>query len=513
MPCSPWLKDAWLQQRNSTARAFLCTLMFVLLSKDVRFAQRPQSFTGAMATRSTLRPPVPLIAACTRSNKIQRLSQASERTQVLIIGAGVAGLAAAGAFAKAGLSFILVEADDGVGGRVRSDRCEGYILDRGFAVFLDGYPESKKQLDFDDLRLHSYWAGSMVQYQGKRFTVADPRRVPEATLDTIFTPLADVFDKVRMALYVGSLLFRPPPTLALDGTDEEELNTEDHLLKRLQLSPALVDRFFRPFLQGVFFQPLSRQSSKLCDFVLQNFVQGEQGACLPERGIGAVSEQLFKKLPTGSVRLNCKVEQIESEEIGGKAYLADGTHVAFEAAVIATEGPEAARLLQEDGDPRPVGASTTVYFGLDVASLPFTEPCLVLNGGGAPIDGHTINTVSFPSSVCPSYAPPGRALASTTIVGEPSLPEKDLVEDVRQQLIEWFGPEVAKWSYLRTYVIRYGQPPQEPPNAFAKRAVRAGRRLYVCGDHTTTPTLNGALGSGARVAAVVCQDLLREVAT
>lgn len=252
------------------------------------------------------------------------------------------------------------------------------------------------------------------------------------------------------------------------------------------------------------------QSSRLCDFVLQTFVQGEKGACLPEQGIGAVAEQLNARLPTNCVRLGCKVAEIQSDERGGEALLEDGSRVTFEAVVIATEGPEAARLLDQSPDPRPAGASTTLYFSLDAADLPFTEPLLVLNGDGAAMDGRTINTVSFPSSVTPSYAPPGRALCSVAIVGKLSLfPEEVLAKDVLQQLTAWFGPKVDKWTYLRSYVIPHGQPSQSPPNAFAKRSVRFGRRIYLCGDHTTTPTLNGALGSGARAASVVCEDLLQ----
>jgi phytoene dehydrogenase-like protein len=66
---------------------------------------------------------------------------------VLIVGAGLAGLCCARRVQQAGLSFLVLEASDGVGGRIRTDRIDGFQLDRGFQVFLTAYPEAKRLLD------------------------------------------------------------------------------------------------------------------------------------------------------------------------------------------------------------------------------------------------------------------------------------------------------------------------------------------------------------------------------
>ncbi len=44
---------------------------------------------------------------------------------------------------RTGVPFVLLEASDGVGGRVRTDTVDGFTLDRGFAIFLTSYPETQ----------------------------------------------------------------------------------------------------------------------------------------------------------------------------------------------------------------------------------------------------------------------------------------------------------------------------------------------------------------------------------
>jgi phytoene dehydrogenase-like protein len=73
--------------------------------------------------------------------------------QILVIGGGVAGLVCARTLHRKGYEVTLIEADDGLGGRVRSDRVEGFTLDRGFQVLFTAYPAAQRQLDFTALDL------------------------------------------------------------------------------------------------------------------------------------------------------------------------------------------------------------------------------------------------------------------------------------------------------------------------------------------------------------------------
>jgi len=75
---------------------------------------------------------------------------------VVIVGAGVAGLSCALTLQGAGKKFLLIDAADDVGGRVRSHKIGDYVLDRGFQVLLTAYPTCRKLLDYDKLNLGEF---------------------------------------------------------------------------------------------------------------------------------------------------------------------------------------------------------------------------------------------------------------------------------------------------------------------------------------------------------------------
>ena len=193
-------------------------------------------------------------------------SPAQPQSSVIIVGAGVAGLTAARACAKAGVRVRLLEASDGVGGRVRTDRTEdGYLLDRGFQVFIEDYPEARRVLDYEQLQLQRFWPGALVLDGSSRAAVSDPLRRPQDTLTALLSPIGTPLDKLLLGILIIRLKYTQTFAQALT---KEEQSTEDYLFG-LGLSESIVDTFFRPFLQGVFLAPLSAQSSRMSELVLQ----------------------------------------------------------------------------------------------------------------------------------------------------------------------------------------------------------------------------------------------------
>jgi phytoene dehydrogenase-like protein len=144
-----------------------------------------------------------------------------------------------------------------------------------------------------------------------------------------------------------------------------------------------------------------------------------------------------------------------------------------------------------------------LYFAAD--EPPIREPILVLNGDGT----GPINNFCVPSQVAPGYAPPGQSLISVTVLGEQA-DQHRLVEQVRDQLKEWFGPVVTTWRHLRTYSIQYALPSQRPSALEpVEKPTTLKDGLFICGDHCDTGSINGAMASGKRAAQAVLRTLER----
>lgn len=410
---------------------------------------------------------------------------------VLIVGGGLAGLSCAREVHRSGRSFVLLDADDRVGGRVRTDTVNGFTLDRGFQVLLMAYPETQRVLDYDALDLHAFHDGALIRYDGAFHRISDPFRHPFTAPGTLIAPIGTLADKLR----VGRLRLRLLRDTLSTVFMREETTTIDALHHRWKFSDRMVDRFFRPFFGGIFFDTALQASSRMFEFVFKMFAEGQ--ATLPAAGMEALPRQLADGLPASSVRSNTPVASIDGQQVR----LDDGSTLDAPAVVVATDAPRA-QLLIQDIQPTDARSTTCLYYAAE--NSPLDAPLLVLNGDG---DG-PINNLSVPSDVAPSYAPDGQALVSVVVVGSPPASDDALEDQVRQQLRDWFGASVELWDHLRTYRIPYALPEQRPPFLSPpERPVRRRSGLYVCGDHRYTASLNGAIGSGRAAANAVLNDL------
>lgn len=401
---------------------------------------------------------------------------------VQIVGAGLAGLCCALHLDKAGISCQIHESSDDVGGRARTDEVGGFLLDRGFQVLLTAYPEAKQVLDYDDLDLMRFEPGALIRYQGTFQRFADPWRRPQHTLSTVFSSVATLGDKLRVArlrrrVSQGSLeeLFARPETTTID------------MLQGEGFSDRVIECFFRPFLGGVFLDRDLRTSSRMFTFVFRMFAAGD--AVVPAVGMGAMAQQLAARLPEGTIQTNSPVESVDPDGI----QLATGERVSAATIVVATEAPVAASLLGQEPPPSGQGV-TCVYFAADEPAI--SEPILVLNGEGS----GPINNLCVPSQVSPRYAPAGQSLISVSVLGV-SADSSDIPDGVSEQLRDWFGPVVDQWRHLRTYRIPYALPSQAPPALSpVAKPVRRPDGIFVCGDYLDTASIQGAMISGRRAA-------------
>ena len=394
---------------------------------------------------------------------------------VVVVGAGLAGLACATALHRAGRPVRVLEAADGVGGRVRTDIVDGFRLDRGFQVLLTAYPEAHRQLDLEALDLQRFDPGAVVQLGRDRSVLADPFRAPSRLLDSARSPAATLLDKLRI-VQLRRRVRRVHPARLLAGAD---VSTREALVAA-GFSERILDRFFSPLFGGIQLDPGLETSNRMFDVIFRMLADGD--SAVPAAGMQAIPDQLAAQLPQGTVELGRRVRTVAADRVETD----DGTEPAS-AVVVAVEGPAAVDLLGlAPVRSKSVGA---VYFAADEA--PIDDRLVVLDGLGGPV----LNAAVM-SNVARSYAPEGRHLVVAAL---PGLIDGDLDQTARQALRGWWGDQVDGWEHLRTYRIAHGQPGQAPP-FHPKRSVRTERGVYVCGDHRDTASIQGALYSGRRCA-------------
>jgi phytoene dehydrogenase-like protein len=411
---------------------------------------------------------------------------------IIIVGAGLAGLCCARVLHQAGIPFLIVEASDGVGGRVRTDSVEGFLLDRGFQVLQTAYPEAQAVLDYRDLDLQPFYPGALVYYDGQLHRVGDPLRQPQHFLSTLFSPIGTLADKLRVArlrrrVSQGSIedLFRRPETSTLA------------VLKAQGFSDRMITSFFRPFFSTVFFDRELASSSRMFEFVFRMLAAGD--TALPAGGMGAIPAQLAGSLPAGTVRTGSPVAKVEE----GKVVLASREEIPARAVVLATDGGETSRLL---GEEKPFAAvdCSCIYF--TAAKPPVAEPILILDGEN---EGPVTNLAVL-SNVSPSYAPPGQSLIQATVVGNPEISDQDLEAQSRAQLTRWFGPEVGDWRLLRVYRITRALPDQTLPTPDPlNQPVQKSPWLFICGEYQSLSSIHWAMVSGRRAGEAVVRELAK----
>ena len=434
------------------------------------------------------------------------------KTQVLIIGAGASGLACADELYRAGVGdLIILEASDDVGGRIRTDHVDGYLLDRGFQVFIEKYPLALRLFDYQDLKLQEFRPGAIIRFDNAFHTVSDPFRRPQDLIKSIATPIGTFQDKIIVGLM--SVLIRLKSLN--DITKAVETDTQTHL-ERKGLSSSMIDRFFTPFFQGIFLSTLNSQSSRMFDFVFKMFTEGY--ATIPERGMGYLMQQLRNRLPPNSIILNTRAISLKNGTVFTNDVCYQGDYT-----VIATEAPSAAELLQKTAEKDLIDVpiarkSTCLYFGID-GPPPLSGPVLILNGDNKlPVEAFDtsvneesrvrVNNVCFPSEVSASYAPSGKSLMSVTLVGDlEAVPDSVLEKKTRDELSAWWGDSAYEWKLLRIYRVPYAQPAQMVPYDFVGKSIEVAKGVYCCGDHRGTATLNGAIDSGLRTAEAILRDM------
>lgn len=404
---------------------------------------------------------------------------------VVIVGAGLAGLSAAIHLKRAGKSVHIFEANNYWGGRVSTENYEGFLLDRGFQILLTAYPECRKLLDYDALKLREFVQGSLIYHRGDIDRIPNPINHPLSLIKLIFSSSLTFKDIYSLHRLYRNLSKTTSENLIL----EEDCNAISSL-KQDGFSSKVIESFFKPFLGGVLLDRSLLTSGKMVNFLLKMFFEGP--AALPSRGMQAIPNQLASMLPNGAIQLNKKVQKISHLQ---EITFEDGQKLKAKTLLLATDQRSTAKLL-ELPLPSPGRGAICLYFSAEKS--PLKEPMIFLNGD----DKGPINHLAVLSDVAPSYAPSGASLISATILDKHMhLSDDSLSKASLEQLNRWFGSQVNQWNLLKTFRIHHAHPSFYPdrmwhsPNPFK---IREG--LYACGDYLEAPTINSALATGRKAA-------------
>ncbi|MFB6174263.1 MAG: NAD(P)/FAD-dependent oxidoreductase [Halobacteriales archaeon] len=418
--------------------------------------------------------------------------------RILVAGGGLAGLTAARHLAADGFDVQVIERRDTVGGRVRTDREDGFLLDRGFQVLFPAYPAVRRELDLGALDLRRFEPGATIARPGERSVLADPLRAPRRAPASLANREVSVADKLR-TLRLRLELTRRDWESCFAGPDESIRS----YLRGRGFSERFVGNFAAPFYGGITLDRSLSTSRAVFEYTFKAMAEGP--IAVPAGGMGAIPDQLAAgaRDAGATVETDAAVEAVTPRDSGGVSLRVEGAEMEADAAVVATDPPTAGELTGVDAIPTDARGCVTQYFTLP-RPAPGGEGRLVLNAGGT-----GPNHVAPLSAVAPEYAPDGRALLSAVFLGDPDPDDAELAERTRAALASWY-PErgFGDLALLRTDRIRFAQFEQPPgfreglPDASAPEG-----DVFLAGDYTRWSSIDAAIESGRATAAAVRTSL------
>lgn len=374
--------------------------------------------------------------------------------------------------------MIVLERDDAVGGRVRTDVVDGYLIDRGFQLINPVYPALRQYVNVGALDLRKFGSGVQVHLGDEVETLAHPARHPldlPASLGSGLLSTADI--KAFAGLVAGGPGSIPAGTTAIGettlGAELDERGADGDLRAKV----------LEPFLTGVVADDPNEIDAEVVRFLLTTFAFGRPS--VPARGAQALPNQLAAtaRRAGAEIRMNTEVEHYD----GTTVRTSTGETFSARNVVVATAA-------QDEG--LPTRGLTTYWFRADEA--PEDTPFVRVDGTRS---GPVLNTAVM-TTIAPSYAPDGSALieastlydATATPTGVPAE-----VTEVTEQLSRLWGTDTTGWDLVARSDIEHALPSQRPADrkAAAGAATAASQGGVVrTGDYVGGGSLQGAMAAG-----------------
>ncbi len=402
--------------------------------------------------------------------------------RVTVVGAGLAGLAAAAYLGRNGFVVTLVEASERIGGLVTTDLVDGFYLDRGFQVALEAYPELRRMVEVDSLSPCAFDRGfEVVAPDMSRHPIHLPHRPfsGRQLLDLLanFSPA----DFGCLAKVAPRVLRHDPQTAFLMPNE----STAD-FLQSCGITEGTLERVVRPFLKGVFLEEQLQTPASMAAFVAHNFLRGS--AFVPSMGMAEIPSLMAEQLGTSKIHLGSEVVAVSDESVA----LSGGEEIGHDYAVLAIKPSRLTKLTGENGIDTRTRSTSTHYFASEV-DLAAGKTVLVASSNTS------VTTIAVMDLVAPSYSPKGTHLVSVSSLGTDT-PDDQAADFAADAL----RTDKAELSHLRTYRIAEALPVSFGAGRAGRPYFRAfSRRLYLAGDFIENPSIDGAIRSGRLAAEAV----------
>ena len=406
--------------------------------------------------------------------------------KIHIVGAGMSGLTAALVFEKHGYHPILLESSDNVGGRVKTDRVNGYQLDHGFQVLLTAYPKAKQYLNYEKLELQPFLPGAILYKNGKQQTIGDPLRSISLLLPTLFSSIGKFSDKIKIFKLNTRLKKETIPSIF----HKKEVTTLEYL-KNVGFSNAMISQFFKPFFSGIFLENELKTSSRMFEFVYKMF--GEGMAVIPKKGIGAIPEQLKNNLESTEIQYNTAVDTIKE----GTILLKNGTEIKSDFTIIATDPSQFLPGLSG----QEVQWQQCFNLCFETHKKAITKPIIGLIAD----DDAIINNMHYCTNL-KTEKQGSHDLLSVTVVKKHNLNTSELIERVEKDLATYCN--IKNLTFLKCYPILKALPIlQNIQNSMECSETKLSNTLYLAGDHLLNGSLNAAMESGEKAALAIIENI------
>lgn len=390
---------------------------------------------------------------------------------IIIVGAGISGLACAQKCNENSKDFLLIEKSSRIGGRVGSVKSERFIFDLGFQVYNTAYNTMNGLLKNKPEEYLPFMPGAKIMIKDSSTIISDPMRNFSKILNTIFSTAASLSDKIRVLKLKNHL-----SNYSIELDDSKDMQTIDYL-RGYGFSEKIIGNFFNPFFSGIFLENKLETSSKFFKYVFSNFNSGL--AVLPKNGMQEIPNQIFSNIDPSQILLNTQVEKILP---GNKLELSNKSTIVFNSLILTNESCALA------GQPSiNYNSVSTAYIS---SNRSFKDSRYIHL---FPQDD-LINNIAFVSSVSPNYAPKDKTLLSISILGKNEIIGID--KKLKQKMVFYFGGDISDYTVEKTINTKKATLNQLP--GFYENKIKQEGNVIFAGDHMFNGSIEGAAISGIK---------------